>query len=137
MAERFVLDNSVAMAWCFDDESDSYAREVLYSLRNAEALVPAIWPLEFGNALLVAERNRRLNKHDVATLLVNILKLPITVLQETPDRVLKEIVTLCTRTPSQHLRRFLSGYCHSAWDTPCDTGHSPRKSGKTMPCTFI
>ena len=58
MADRFVLDNSVAMAWCFDDESDSYSREVLYSLQNAEAFVPAIWPLEFGNALLVAERNK-------------------------------------------------------------------------------
>ncbi len=56
MSTRFVIDNSVAMSWCFADEGNSYAEAVLESLEAGEALVPAIWPLEVGNVLLVAER---------------------------------------------------------------------------------
>jgi hypothetical protein len=28
-AEEFVLDNSVTMVWCFDDEADPYAESLL------------------------------------------------------------------------------------------------------------
>ena len=57
---RFVVDNSVVMAWCFEDEVSDYADAALESLEDGEAVVPAIWPLELGNVLLVAERKRRL-----------------------------------------------------------------------------
>ena len=53
---RFVVDNSVVMAWCFEDETSEYADAVLECLEESEAVVPAIWPLEVGNVLLVAER---------------------------------------------------------------------------------
>jgi len=59
-SERFVIDNSVVMAWCFEDKAGGYADAVLQSLEGAEAVVPAIWPLEVGNVLLVAERKRRM-----------------------------------------------------------------------------
>ena len=49
------------MAWCFEDEISVYAESVLDSLENTTAIVPSIWPLEVGNALLVAERKKRLN----------------------------------------------------------------------------
>jgi len=57
---RFVLDASVAMAWCFPDENDSYAGTVLQALLESEAVAPAIWPLEVANALTVAVRRKRL-----------------------------------------------------------------------------
>lgn len=66
---RFILDASVTMAWCFPEEGGSHALAVLQSLRNAEAVVPAIWPLEVGNALLVAERRRRLLAADAVRFL--------------------------------------------------------------------
>ena len=44
MNDRFVLDNSVVMTWCFLDEIDPYADAVLDSLTEAVAVVPAIWP---------------------------------------------------------------------------------------------
>ena len=91
MTTHFLLDNSVAMAWCFDDKNNSYARDALFSFENAKALVPVVWPLEFGNAMLVAERNKRLNTNDVAQFQENVRKLPITVIKETPARVFKEI----------------------------------------------
>lgn len=36
----FVIDNSMVMAWCFDDEDNKYADEVLAGLESSEAVVP-------------------------------------------------------------------------------------------------
>lgn len=93
-APRFVVDNSVVMAWCFEDESDRYAEAVLNSLETAEAVVPAIWPLEVGNVLVVAERRNRLGAADSMRFLTLLKSLPIRVDQEPPDRMLGEIVAL-------------------------------------------
>ena len=57
---RFVLDCSVAMAWCFGDEADAYSDRVLEELEQGTALVPCLWSLEVANVLLVAERRGRL-----------------------------------------------------------------------------
>jgi len=46
-----VLDNSIVMAWSFEDETNEYAEAVLDRLANARAIVPALWPLEVANAL--------------------------------------------------------------------------------------
>jgi hypothetical protein len=48
----FVLDTSVTMAWCFEDEMDAYSREVLEQLAGDGALVPALWPIEVVNVLV-------------------------------------------------------------------------------------
>jgi predicted nucleic acid-binding protein len=56
---RFVLDASVVLAWCFEDEVKPLAELALDALRAGEASVPPIWPAEVGNALLVAERRGR------------------------------------------------------------------------------
>lgn len=94
MSSRFVIDNSVVMSWCFEDEGSNYAEAVLESLETREALVPAIWPLEVGNVLLVAERKKRLNHSSSVRFLGLLGGLPISVEQEPPDRMLKEILSL-------------------------------------------
>jgi len=94
MPARFVVDNSVVMSWCFEDEGNRYAEAVLESLESAEAFVPAIWPLEVGNVLLVAERKKRLTQAAVVRFLALLGGLPVTVEQETPERMLKDIVSL-------------------------------------------
>jgi len=57
---QYVLDASVALAWCFEDEVSPVAELALDSLRTGEAFVPPIWQVEVGNALLVAERRGRI-----------------------------------------------------------------------------
>jgi predicted nucleic acid-binding protein len=58
---RFVLDCSVTMAWCFEDEGTIYTEKVLNALREGyEALVPPIWKLEISNVLILAERKKRI-----------------------------------------------------------------------------
>lgn len=91
---RFVLDNSVVMSWCFEDEMDEYTTAVLRSLRTNKAIVPAIWPLEVGNVLLVAERKNRLKNADAIRFLALLDSLPISVQQESPERTLREILAL-------------------------------------------
>ncbi len=94
MSAGFVVDNSVVMGWCFENKGNRYAEAVLESLETGEALVPAIWPLEVGNVLLVAERKKRLSEASVVRFLALLNSLPITIEQETPERMLKEIVSL-------------------------------------------
>lgn len=94
MFAQFVVDNSIVMSWCFNDERNDYADAILESLETCDALVPAIWPLEVGNVLLVAERKKRLSEASVIRFLTIVNNLPITVEQETPERMLKEIISL-------------------------------------------
>ncbi len=92
--QQFVVDNSVVMSWCFEDERNSYCDAVLESLADGEAFVPGMWPLEVGNVLLVAERKKRFTEASVVRFLELVSGLPLTVEQETPERMLKEIVSI-------------------------------------------
>ena len=60
-----VIDASVALAWCFPDEASDYADDVLVALDGRTAMVPAIWPVEVANALLVGERRKRIRQPEV------------------------------------------------------------------------
>lgn len=57
-----VLDASVALAWCFEDETNAAADRVLEQLVETAGLVPHLWALEVGNALIGAERRGRLTQ---------------------------------------------------------------------------
>jgi predicted nucleic acid-binding protein len=94
MPTRFVVDNSVVMAWCFGDEADVYAGLVLESLGKHEALVPAVWPLEVGNVLAVAKRKRRLDKAAVSRFLELLGQLPLHWEPESAKRMLGDILDL-------------------------------------------
>lgn len=96
--ERFVVDNSVVMSWCFHDAGDGYADAVLGRLAGAEALVPAIWPLEVANVLVAAERRGRMNAADSSRFLRLVNDLPLNIVAETPERVTGEILALSRQT---------------------------------------
>lgn len=57
----FVLDCSLAMAWCFEDETSEYSEHVLDVAAQFNAWVPALWSVEVSNSLVVAERRKRLS----------------------------------------------------------------------------
>jgi predicted nucleic acid-binding protein len=92
--QEFVIDNSVVMSWCFQDETNKYADVVLGFLEEGAAYVPAIWPLEVSNVLLVAERRKRLSQADSSHFISLLFELPIIVEQESPERMLSEILAL-------------------------------------------
>ncbi len=82
----FVLDASITLAWFFEDETDAYAESVQDSLASAVAVVPALWHLEVGNALLVGERKKRAAEAKVTHFLTLLSSLPLTVDEETAAR---------------------------------------------------
>ena len=90
---RFVLDNSVLIAWAFDEHSD-YADAVGGGLTGNRAVVPSLWPLEFSNTLLVAERRRRLTEAEAARIRDHVLGLPIEVMPDQAARIMTEVLAL-------------------------------------------
>lgn len=75
----FVVDASVSMAWCFEQETTPYTEAVLDRLIDHGAVVPAIWPLEVTNILLVGERRQRITQAQTAQFIQRLQSLPITV----------------------------------------------------------
>lgn len=59
--KKFVLDCSVTMTWCFEDEATESAEHSLALLKEMTAIVPSIWVVEVMNVLRVAERKNRIN----------------------------------------------------------------------------
>ena len=75
--DAFVLDTSVTMAWCFEDEVTPYTEAVLDRLETTTALVPPVWQLEVANVLLVGERRKRLTQAQTARFTQLLRALPI------------------------------------------------------------
>jgi predicted nucleic acid-binding protein len=90
----FVLDASVALSCCFETETTHFTDAVLDSLADYAAVVPAVWPLEIGSALVVAERRGYLDRASTARFLNLLNQLPIEVEQEPPQRMFGEILLL-------------------------------------------
>ncbi|QSA96921.1 type II toxin-antitoxin system VapC family toxin [Methylococcus sp. EFPC2] len=90
----FVLDCSIAVSWCFEDEASAATDELLERVRDETALVPALWHLELGNVLLQAERRGRISTGDVTARLELLANLPIATDEETTTRALREVLTL-------------------------------------------
>ena len=107
MERQFVLDASVTIAWCFEDEASAYADAVLDSLLHARALAPAVWPLEISNVLAGAERRGRIDKAGSIRFVGLLMELPIIVEVETPRRVLGEILALARE---YHLSSYDASY---------------------------
>lgn len=90
----FVVDASVTAAWAFEDETTPYTEAVLDALTEGKAVVPSIWPLEVGNALVVAERRGRMKEAETVRFLALLRQLPIVVEEEPLERMLGEVVRL-------------------------------------------
>jgi len=80
-----VLDCSVTMSWLFREEFSSFAQDILREVSVGQAVVPAIWPLEVANVLLLAERRGRVSQVEGNRFLSLLEGLPIDV-HAPPDR---------------------------------------------------
>jgi predicted nucleic acid-binding protein len=81
MTDRFVLDCSITVAWCFEGEESSYADWVLDQFQTASAMVPQLWLLEVGNVLVTAERKGRITESESVRFLSLLESLPIEISQ--------------------------------------------------------
>jgi predicted nucleic acid-binding protein len=92
--DGFVLDCSVTMAWCFDDEATPYTNGVRDSLAAMRAVVPSLWSLEVANATIVGERRKRLDEARSQRFIVLLEALPIIADDETGNRAFGDIIHL-------------------------------------------
>jgi predicted nucleic acid-binding protein len=89
-----VLDASVALAWCFEDEATVATAAVFQRLTQDAASVPVIWRIEVANVLATAERRRRITLADSAAFIAKVEGLEILVDEETSSRAFTRILDL-------------------------------------------
>jgi predicted nucleic acid-binding protein len=75
----FVLDASAAAGWLLGDSAERFVKALPDLIAAEDATVPAIWPYEMHNALLAAERRKRVSSADVDRLRRNLAALPISI----------------------------------------------------------
>lgn len=90
----FVLDCSITMAWCFEDESSDYTNTILENFKFTAAIVPTIWPLEVANVLLQAKQNKRLTEVQSANFIDALSSFRIIVDSSTTSRAMHSIYVL-------------------------------------------
>jgi predicted nucleic acid-binding protein len=93
----FVVDNSVALAWCFEDEHTQPILDLLDRVAETGAVAPSLWPLEALNGLLMAERRRRLDTKRRQRLADFLRDLPVTLDAETADQAWTATARLAER----------------------------------------
>lgn len=103
----FVVDASVALAWCFEDEASSDAEASLERLLAEGAIAPAHWPLEIANALRSAERRGRVAESDMAKLRAMLISLPVEVVPVELSTALSVIDTARTHDLSAYDATYL------------------------------
>jgi predicted nucleic acid-binding protein len=92
--EGLVIDSSIAIAWCFPDERDTYSQSVLNALVSRQAIVPDFWHLEVANTLIVGERRKRSTQANTVTWLGFFNALPIAVDEETKTHAFGDTLSL-------------------------------------------
>lgn len=73
----WIVDSSVAMAWCFEDELTKRTEALLDRLEADPVVVPVHWALEVTNVLRSAARKGRLTEAQAAAKAATLMSLPI------------------------------------------------------------
>lgn len=107
----FVIDASVALAWCFDDEATAATATLLDRFEDDHAEVPSLWHLEVANALALGERKRRITPARTSEFIALISGLPIVIDEQTPNRALSTVLGLAR---SERLSAYDASYLELA-----------------------
>lgn len=90
----FVLDSSIALCWCFEDEATDATRELLDHLQEDTAAVPNLWHLEIANVLALSERRRRITAAEIAQFIALLTTLDLEVDGEAASLAFTRILDL-------------------------------------------
>jgi predicted nucleic acid-binding protein len=94
----FVVDSSIALTWCFGEEQTPETMSLLARVSDSGAFAPSLWPLEVLNALLVAEKRKRVDFAKRHELVGALHSLPIKIDTET----VAQAWTITNRLAEQH-----------------------------------
>jgi predicted nucleic acid-binding protein len=94
----FVVDVSASLPWCFQDEATSWTEALLDRLSAGEqAHVPALWPVELGNGLLMGTRRNRIPASRAESFLATAYALPILIQPPLTRLESEAILQLCQK----------------------------------------
>jgi predicted nucleic acid-binding protein len=117
----FVLDNSVAMRWCFQSAAHPYADSILKRLAGGEiAIVPVLWFYE-ASSVLAREQNRgTLAAPKADQFIAELQSLNITADSWSADRVFRDVHRLAL---TYRLTSYDAAYLELAlrWNLPLAT----------------
>ena len=95
MTPTLILDCSIVMAWCFDDESTPGTNQIQDRMANEAAVVPGLWYLEITNVLAMAEKRKRITPQGSQQFLQLLSILDIQVDDDAPRRAFNHLLPLC------------------------------------------
>ena len=98
IVNEIVLDCSIAVSWCFEDESSEKTDLLFGIVRDNGAWIPNLWHLEVVNVLIQAVKRNRIEYSDIPKRLKLLSKLPIKTDNETHLRAFSDIVHLAEET---------------------------------------
>ena len=112
MTRAFVADASVAVAWVHPAQATTQTAAMLDTLADGATLeVPALWPVEVANALLVLVRRRKLNEDERQTGLGWLRGLPLRIDAETAALAFSRLSELAA---AHHLSVYDAAYLELA-----------------------
>jgi predicted nucleic acid-binding protein len=124
----FVVDASAALGWCFEDEANAWTDGLLERLRQGDRIVvPAHWPTETLNGLLVASRRKRIKADQPALFWDELARLA---LETEPALTASQAKTVLTLGEKHGLTAYDSvlGACGSPPIAPWNSGRGPTQS---------
>jgi predicted nucleic acid-binding protein len=98
MTPEFVLDGSLTMVWCFEDEASYETDEIQdWLAAGARAYVPTLWHLEIANVLWACERRKRIKEADSTRFLAVLAALNIVTDDQTEQQASQTTLALARR----------------------------------------
>jgi predicted nucleic acid-binding protein len=94
--KNIVVDASVALAFCLEDESNEQATALLNSLDKYKIIVPSHWWVEVGNGLLMAVRRGRINIKERDEAMQLLIGLEPTILPISPSELIEEVFPIAS-----------------------------------------
>jgi predicted nucleic acid-binding protein len=82
VTSAFVVDASVSLSWCFDDEASADSDALLHRLGEGGGIVPVSWEYEVANVLALAQRRGRITEAESARRSTLLRALPIHVVRD-------------------------------------------------------
>lgn len=95
MSAAFVVDSSVALAWCFMDEATAETEKLLHRMVGETAAVPSWWFVEIANVLALAEKKKRITPVQVAGFITLVEGFDLEVDDQAAGRALDHLLALC------------------------------------------
>ncbi|MEO8541169.1 MAG: type II toxin-antitoxin system VapC family toxin [bacterium] len=106
-----VIDASVTLVWCFDDEESDYADRVLERAVADEVVVPPVWASEVGNGLVSGQRRSRIEVDEFPYLLGLLSGVGARVVDLSLDELLGPVAVLAL---AHNLTVYDASYLHIA-----------------------